>query len=283
VRRREIARWIHERFQVSAKRSCALAKITRATWYYRSRAQDHSALRMRIRELAHARPRFGYERITILLRREGWRVGRKRVRRLYRLEGLQLRMRCKRRRKMSLHRGPTPKPTGPGQYWAMDFVHDQLLSGRKFRVLTGVDKWSRERVLLEADFAFTGQSVVQALEELSAHRPMPRAITVDNGTEFTSKALDEWAWRTGVQLDFIRPGKPVENGIIESFNGRLRDECLNAHVFTSIEDARQKIAAWGDDYNENRPNSALGHLTPREFIQRGREMSRATELQFKTA
>jgi len=238
---------------------------------------------MRIRELAHARPRFGYERITILLRREGWRVGRKRVRRLYRLEGLQLRMRCKRRRKMSLHRGPTPKPTGPGQYWAMDFVHDQLLDGRKIRVLTGIDKWSRERVLLEADFAFTGQSVVQALEELSAHRPMPRAITVDNGTEFTSKALDEWAWRTGVQLDFIRPGKPVENGIIESFNGRLRDECLNAHVFTSIEDARQKIAAWGDDYNENRPHSSLGHLTPREFIQRGREMSRATELQFKTA
>ena len=184
---------------------------------------------------------------------------------------------------MSLHRGPTPPPTRPGQYWAMDFVHDQLHSGRKFRVLTVVDKWSRERVLLEVDFAFTGQSVVQALAGLAAHRPMPQAITVDNGTEFTSKALDEWAWRTGVQLDFIRPGKPVENGIIESFNGRLRDECLNAHVFTSIEDARQKIAAWGDDYNENRPHSSLGHPTPREFIQRGREMSRATELQFKTA
>jgi len=237
---------------------------------------------MRIRELAHARPRFGYERITVLLRREGWRVGRKRVRRLYRLEGLQLRMRCKRRRKMSLHRGPTPKPTGPGQYWAMDFVHDQLLNGRKFRVLTGVDKWSRERVLLEADFAFTGQSVVQALEGVAARRPMPRAITVDNGTEFTSKALDEWAWRSGVQLDFIRPGKPVENGIIESFNGRLRDECLNAHVFASIEDARQKISAWGDDYNDHRPHSSLGHLTPREFIEQGREMSRAAGLQLIT-
>jgi putative transposase len=123
---------------------------------------------------------------------------------------------------------------------------------------------------------------VQALERLAERRPMPRAIPVDNGTEFTSKALDERAWRSGVQLDFIRPGKPVENGIIESFNGRLRDEGLNAHVFASIEDARHKSAAWGDDDNENRPQSSLGHLTPREFIEQGRERSRATKLQFKS-
>jgi len=137
--------------------------------------------------------------------------------------------------------------------------------------------------LLEVDFALRDASVVRAFNELAKRREMPRAITVDNGTEFTSKALDEWAWRTGVQLDFIRPGKPVENGMIESFNGRLRDECLNAHVFTSIEDARQKIEAWGADYNEHRPHSSLGHLTPREFIRRGRDNPpRAAELQFKT-
>lgn len=254
---------------MSTVRCCALARITRASWYYRSHARDQNALRMRIREIAQARPRFGYERITVMLRREGWPVGRKRVRRLYRLEGLQLRMRCRRRKRHSLHRGPTPAPSGPGQYWAMDFVHDQLADGRKFRVLTVVDKWSRESVLLEVDFALTGASVVRAFERLARQRSLPQAITVDNGTEFTSKALDEWAWQHKVQLDFIRPGKPVENGMIESFNGRLRDECLNTHAFLSLEDARQKIHAWGADYNEHRPHSSLGHLTPREFIQRG--------------
>ena len=238
---------------------------------------------MRIREIANARPRFGYERITVMLRREGWPVGRKRVRRLYRQEGLQLRMRCRRRKKMSLHRGPAPRPTGPGQYWAMDFVHDQLANGRKFRVLTVVDKWSRESVLLEVDFALTGLSVVRAFNRLAGMRTLPMAITVDNGTEFTSKALDEWAWRHRVQLDFIRPGRPVENGLIESFNGRLRDECLNANIFTSIDHARQVIHAWGHDYNEHRPHSSLGHLTPREFIRQGQiNPSQATHFQFKT-
>ena len=238
---------------------------------------------MRIREIANTRPRFGYERITVLLRREGWPVGRKRVRRLYRLQGLQLRMRCRRRKKMSLHRGPTPQPTGPGQYWAMDFVHDQLASGRKFRVLTVIDKWSRESVLLEVDFALTGASVVRAFEALAATRSLPLAITVDNGTEFTSKALDEWAWRHRVQLDFIRPGKPVENGMIESFNGRLRDECLNTNVFTSIDDARRTLEAWRQDYNEHRPHSSLGHLTPREFIRRGQDNpSQAAGLSLRT-
>ena len=237
---------------------------------------------MRMREIANSRPRFGYERITVMLRREGWPVGRKRVRRLYRQEGLQLRMRCRRRKKMSLHRGPTPKPTGPGQYWAMDFVHDQLASGRKFRVLTVIDQWSRESVLLEVDFALTGASVVRAFDRLASMRPLPMAITVDNGTEFTSRALDEWAWRHRVQLDFIRPGKPVENGMIESFNGRLRDECLNTNVFTSIDDARRTLEAWRQDYNEHRPHSSLGHLTPREFIREGQgNPSQAAEFQFK--
>lgn len=224
---------------------------------------------MRIREIAQSRPRFGYLRIWIMLRREGWKDNKKRVHRLYRLEGLQVRMRKRRRKRMSLHRGAVPPATGPNQYWSMDFVHDRLANGRSFRVLTVIDQWSRESVLLEADFALTGQSVVDALERLSRHRPLPKAITVDHGTEFTSKALDEWAYRGGVQLDFIRPGKPVENAFIESFNGRLRDECLNVHDFISIADARALIEAWRQDYNRFRPHGALGHLTPSEFAERG--------------
>jgi putative transposase len=172
-------------------------------------ARQQRDLRQRLRELATARPRFGYERLHILLRREGWRVGRNRVHRLYKLEGLQVRMRVRRRKRISLHRGPAPVATSGGQYWAMDFVHDQLSSGRKFRVLTVIDKWHRLCVALQADFALTGQSVVEALNEIAQERAaLPYAITVDHGTEFTSKVLDEWCYLRGVKLDFIRPGKP---------------------------------------------------------------------------
>jgi len=233
-------------------------------------------LRMRIRELAHSRPRFGYERIHILLRREGWLVGRNRVHRLYRLEGLQVRMRVRRRKRISLHRGPVPAATTRNEYWSMDFVHDQLANGRAFRVLTVIDKWSRESVLLETSFSLTGQSVVDALQQMSLKRPLPKAITVDHGTGFTSKSLDEWAWNNGVKLDFIRPGKPTENAFIESFNGRLRDECLNVNEFVSIEDARHRIEIWRQDYNHHRPHSSLGHLTPNEFAMQGQETALET-------
>jgi len=224
---------------------------------------------MRIREIAQARPRFGYVRIWIMLRREGWRDNKKRVHRLYRLEGLQVRMRIRRKKRLELHRGAVPPANGRNEYWSMDFVHDQLVTGRAFRVLTVIDQWSRESVLLEANVALTGQSVVEALDAVSAHRPLPKAITVDHGTEFTSKALDEWAYRRGVQLDFIRPGKPVENAFIESFNGRLRDECLNVYSFESIAHAQDLIGAWRHDYNDRRPHGALGHLTPSEYGEQG--------------
>lgn len=264
-----LALWIHERYQVSCRRACRLADVQPATWYYRSQARDTTALRMRIREIAQARPRFGYVRIWIMLRREGWKDNKKRVHRLYRLEGLQVRMRNRRKKRLSLHRGEVSRPTGRNQHWSMDFVRDQLASGRKFRVLAVIDQWSRESVLVEANFALTGQSVVEALERLSQTRPLPRAITVDHGTEFTSKALDEWAYRRGVQLDFIRPGKPVENCFIESFNGRLRDECLNVYDFASLDQAQRLLEHWRQDYNQFRPHGALGHLTPSEYAERG--------------
>lgn len=222
---------------------------------------------MRIRDIAMSRPRFGYERIHILLRREGWQVNLKRVHRLYRLEGLQVRMRVRRNKRLSLHRGPAPQPTGAGQRWSMDFVHDQLADGRAFRVLTVVDNWSRESPVLELGFRLTGDSVVQALDRVAKRVALPASITVDHGTEFTSKALDLWAWENKVLLDFTRPGKPTDNGLCQSFNGRLRDECLNAHEFLSLEHAKTVIEAWRADYNDHRPHGSFGMLTPSEYAK----------------
>jgi putative transposase len=219
---------------------------------------------MRIREIAMSRPRFGFQRIHVLLRREGWRVNIKRVHRLYRLEGLQVRMRFRRNKRQSLHRGPAPRATNLNERWSMGFVHDQLGDRRAFRVMTVVDNWSRESVSLEAGFRLTGESVVSVLSKVSQKRQLPRSITVDHGTEFTSRAMDQWAWESGVQLDFPRPGKPTDNGLCESFNGRLRNECLNVHEFESLEHARQELEAWRIDYNESRPHGALGNLTPNE-------------------
>jgi putative transposase len=267
ARRRELAAWFYRTFQVSGLRACRLAQFSRAAWYRRSRAKDQSALRMRIRDLAHARPRFGSLRIWVLLRREGRLVNRKRVRRLYRLEGLQLRMRVRRRKHIARHRGPAPTPIGPTERWSMDFVHDTLADGRPFRILTVVDHWSRHSPLLEVGFRMSGETVGQALDRALNGMAGPRSITVDHGTEFQSRALEDWAYRRSVQLDFIRPGKPVENAFIESFNGRLRDECLNVHQFTSLAEAQAIIEAWRMEYNHRRPHSSLGHLTPNEFLK----------------
>ena len=218
-----------------------------------------------------ARPRFGYVRIHVLLRREGWRVNKKRVYRLYALEGLQVRTRIRRRKHMALHRGPAPAPTGLHQRWSMDFVHDQLFDGRPFRVLTVVDQWSRQSPLLEAGFTFGGRDVVQALERVTSGTACPASLTVDHGTEFMSKALEAWAYYRGVQLDFTRPGKPTDNSHIESFNGRLRDECLNVQQFLSLADAQAKLETWRQDYNQHRPHGSLGHLTPSEYADHGQD------------
>ena len=190
----------------------------------------------------------------------------KRIYRIYREEGLEVRM--KRRRKRASHiRLVTPAPERPGERWSMDFVTDRLESGRQFRVLTVVDNFSRECPLLEPGVSLTGKAVARALERLSFERSLPRVICVDNGSEFYSQAMDSWAFRRGVQLEFIRPGKPVENAFIESFNGRLRDECLNANLFFSIDDARYKLEAWRLDYNTRRPHSSIADRTPSEFAR----------------
>ena len=253
--------------EVSRRRSDVGQAHSGAAFYRRSRAKDQSVLRLPIRELAHARPRFGYQRIHVLLRREGWLVNKRRVRRPYRPEGLQLRMRVRRRKHMCLHRGPVPMPSAPHERWSMDFVHDQLFDGRPFRILTVIDQLSRESPMIVVDFSMSGQKVAEALDHCLMALPTPLSLTVDHGTEFTSKALEEWAWQHQVKLDFIRPGKPMENGHIESFNDRLRDGCLNVKQFLSLDDARVNIEAWRVDYNQRRPHSSLGHLTPSEFVQ----------------
>jgi putative transposase len=267
-----LAGWIKERFQVATVRACRLARFSRVGFYRKSTAKDQSALRLRIREIAHARPRFGYQRIHVMLRREGWPVNKKRVRRLYRLDGLQLRTRIRRRKHMCLHCGPMPVPSAPHKRWSMDFVHDQLFDGRLFRILTAVYQLSRESPLTEVELSMSGQWVADALEARATDMPAPVSITVEHCSEFTSKTLEDRAWRRGVKLDFIRPGKPAENGPIESFNGRLRDECLNVMQFMSLDDARAKIEAWRVDYNQRRPHSSLGHLTPSEFVRYRQEI-----------
>lgn len=216
--------------------------------------------------MAEARRRFGYRRLWVLLRREGWKINLKKVYRLYTEEELAVRTKKRRKRRSHL-RLVLPPAEAPNERWSMDFVTDRMENGRYFRVLTIVDHVSRECPLLEAGVSMTGKSVAQALERLSRERPLPRVIQVDNGSEFFSKAMDTWAYRRGVRLEFIRPGKPVDNAFVESFNGRLRDECLNGHLFFSIEDARRKLEAWRKDYNTKRPHSSLGDMSPSEYAR----------------
>jgi putative transposase len=251
-------------FTIGYRRACGLIKLSRNTYYYRSRAKDLSALKMRLRDIALTRVRFGYRRLTILLKREGWEVGKRRVYRLYRELGLE--MRSKKRRKLaSQQRGNVEKAERANQRWSMDFVTDRLENGRYFRTLTIVDQYTRECPALEPAHSLTATKVAHVLDAIALDRGYPESITVDNGTEFSSRIMDGWAYEHGVKLNFIRPGKPVDNGYIESFNGRLRDECLNTHLFWSIEDARDKLEKWRVDYNVYRPHSALANLPPAAF------------------
>jgi putative transposase len=262
--RRELVSRIRQAYRLSENRACGLALITRKSNRYVSCRDPQEALRRRLRELAEARTRYGYRRLTVLLRREGWKVNAKRIYRLYGEERLQLRT-AKRKKKTPHLRVLLAPATQPNQRWSMDFVSERLATGRWFRILTVVDQHTRECLCAHADRPQTGEKVVEQMERLTAERGLPESITTDNGGEFTGKAMETWAYQTGVKLDFIRPGRPVENGYIESFNGRLRDECLNGEIFFGLADAREKIEAWRRDYNEQRPHSSLGDRTPEEF------------------
>jgi putative transposase len=255
---------IRQSHQLSENRACGLIGITRWINRYRSRRDPQAELRMRLRELAGSRVRYGYRRLTVLLRREGWKMNTKRVYRLYRQEGLQVR--TKKGAKRAAHaRVPLPEAARPNQRWSMDFVSDRFADGRWFRILTVVDQYTRECLCLYTDRSQTGEKVVEQMKRLVTTRGIPESITTDNGGEFAGQATDVWAHQMGVKLDFIRPGRPVQNGYIESFNGRLRDEYLNTEVFLNLADARKKLERWRCDYNESRPHSALADRTPEEF------------------
>ncbi len=254
-------------FAVGAMRACRVVQLSTSSYYYKAVPDpEEMALRHRLRELAGVRVRFGYRRLTIMLRREGWLVNAKRVFRLYREEGLGLRRKFAKKR-VSVVRGPYVKPERMNQLWAMDFMADRLEDGRSFRILTLIDTFTREALCVWPDHGMSATKVVSRLEAIARSRPLPESIRVDNGSEFYSREMDAWAYRRNVRLDFIRPGKPTENGHIESFNGRVRDECLNVHLFFSIADAQQKLEAWRADYNHLRPHSALASLPPADFAR----------------
>jgi len=264
-RLREAAHWVHDSFRVSERRAAGLMKVPRGTLRYRPCRDPLVALRSRLKELAATRVRYGYRRLTVLLKREGWKVNAKRVYRIYSEEGLTVR--TKQRKKLaSRARVPLSVAVRPNQRWSMDFIQERTEDGRNFRVLSVIDQFTRECIALEAERSMTGNKVVAALERVMEQgRPAPESITTDNGSEFAGKALDAWALRHGVKLSFIRPGKPVENGFVESFHGRLRDECLKVELFFTLADAQQKLATWRDDYNHQRPHSALADRTPAAF------------------
>ena len=248
---------------ISERRACRFTGFARSSQRYQTQRASRAELRARLHTLATVRPRWGYRRLYVLLRREGHVVNRKLVQRLYREEGLAVRRR--KRKRVAVPRVPLPAPTRANARWSIDFVTDALGDGRKFRALTVVDDFTRECPVIEVDFSLPGERVVRVLDALAHARGVPTAICCDNGPEFAGTALDQWAARRGVSLDFIERGKPVQNAYVESFNGRLRDECLNESWFVSLADARDTIEAWRVDDNVARPHSGLADRTPTEF------------------
>jgi putative transposase len=249
---------------LSERRACSLVSADRKMIRYRSRRPAESELRARLRDLANARRRFGYRRLFILLRQDGERSGVNRIYRLYREEGLTVRKRRARRRAVG-SRAPILVETAANARWSLDFVHDQFASGRRFRILNIVDDVTRECLAAIPDTSISGRRVARELTALIKRRGKPGMIVSDNGTEFTSNAMFAWAQDNRVAWHFIAPGKPMQNGFCESFNGRMRDELLNESLFLGPDHARETIARWVDDYNQRRPHSALGYLTPAAY------------------
>ena len=238
---------------------------------------------MKLRDLATSRVHYGYRRLHILLQREGWTVNHKLVYRLYKEEGLTMRRKRPRRNRSCQIRECRTEVKQSNERWSMDFMADQLYCGQRFRLLTLVDNFSRVSLAIHAGKRLTGDHVVQVLESVSKDHGLPKMIQVDNGPEFISKSLDWWAYWNKVKLDFSRPGKPTDNAVIESFNGRLRQECLNQNWFLSLEDAQEKLDQWRMDYNHQRPHSSLGQLTPMEFAARQCPPASATPQPLDTA
>ena len=286
ARKRELVDDLQQRHGGSLRQTCAVLGISRSVYCYKSVARDATALVMRIREITAVRVHYGYRRVHVMLRREGWRDNHKRVYRLYHAEGLSLRHKRPKRNKSARLRQPKQIVSRINEIWSMDFVSDALFDGRRLRALTIVDNYTREALAIEVGQSLKGEDVVRTLERITVDRGWPGTIKADNGSEFISKAMDRWAYENGVEIDFSRPGKPTDNAKVESFNGRLREECLNAHWFLSLDDAKRKIEAWRRYYNEVRPHTALDWATPAEFARRSGlqpATAEATESEFSTS
>jgi len=264
VNLREEVRWLRENYAASQQRVCGLLQIAVSSYRYR-RTRSDEALRERLVELARKKPRFGYRRLHVLLEGDGERVNHKRVFRVYREAGLAVRRKA--RKRLVREGSPRAALTGANQEWAVDFAHDALASGRAIRVLTVEDEYTRECLRLEVDTSFASPRVTRALERILRTRPSPLAIRCANGPEFSSRHFLAWCIERGIALVHIQPGKPQQNGYVESFNGKLRDECLNVSWFENLWDARRKIAAWQKEFNEERPHSSLGYQTPAAYAR----------------
>jgi putative transposase len=263
--KREWVRWVVEAYRVSERRACRITGVARSTVLYRSRRPTQEALRRRLRELAGVRISYGYRRLHVLLRREGWRINVKRVYRLYTEEGLGLKRKRPKRRRSAVLRKTRPSVRRPNERWAMDFMHDMLAHGSRMRVLTVIDVFTRECLALVAGKSFRGSEVAGVLASLIQTRGRPKTIQCDQGTEFTSRAMDHWAYWNRVQLDFSRPGRPGDNARNEAFNGIVRRECLSQHYFLDLEEAQEVLERWRADYNNDRPHGSLDHISPVQF------------------
>jgi putative transposase len=265
--RREAVAHLETAHRMSERRACSLIGADRTSVRYRAKRGDDAALRERLKALAFERRRFGYRRLHVLLRREGWAVNKKRVQRIYREERLMVKKRGGRKRALGL-RAPMQAPDRPNACWSLDFVHDQMTDGRRFRILAVVDECTRECLALVPDSSISGVRVARELDRIVAWRGRPEAILSDNGTELTSNAILAWAGERGVEWRYIQPGKPSQNAFVESFNGRLRDALLNETLFRSLTHARLALDAWRIDYNQHRPHGKLAWLTPAAYAAR---------------
>lgn len=259
--------YIVSHYALNMRRACRLVKQTRSMQYYHSVKDARHDLRARMHEIARTRVRYGYRRIHILLKREGWKMGRNQAYRIYAEEQLQLRSKLPKRRKMVVARRTRFQPRAINEVWSLDFVSDQLVDGARFRMLTVVDVFSREALAVDVGQRLRAEHVVATLNRPVAKRGVPKYLFADNGSEFSGRLTDLWAYHHKVRIDFSRPGKPTDNCYVETFNGSLRDECLNVHWFETMEEAKVIIEAWRCDYNETRPHMALNDVAPEEYAR----------------
>jgi putative transposase len=274
--RRSVVAYLVETHGLSQRRSCRLVSVWRTTHRYCAKRGDEEPLRTRLRALAARYPRHGSPRLCDKLRQDGVLINHKKLERIYREERLMVKRR--RRKSAAQARVPAPVPVQLNERWSIDFMSDATASGRKLRLFNAVDDFSREAIAMECDTSITALQVARILDRAAAERgAYPTAIVCDNGPEFASRELDRWAHKHGVKLDFIDRGKPVQNCFVESFNGRVREECLNLHWFVDLADARREIAIWMREYNEDRGHSSLGKKTPREFATRWRSAMETAE------